>query len=128
MKAIIEQLFELQQAEAVQSPNSAETQQRIESLRRSIPEPILGHYNRLRARGKSGVSLMRGGVCTGCHMKLASGVVAAVIRGDDINICDSCGRYLKLEPQAPAPPPPPPKPRSTRGRKPKTALDASHGG
>lgn len=62
MKAIIEQLFELQQAEAGRSPNPPETQQKIESLRKSIPEPVLGHYDRLRARGKTGVALVRGGV------------------------------------------------------------------
>ena len=121
MKAIMEQLFQLQQAEVGHSPNAPETKQKIESLRQSIPEPILMHYDRLRARGKTGVALVRNGVCTGCHMRLASGINAAVIRADDVSICDTCGRYLKLELPVAEPPPPPAKPKG-RVRRRKTEV------
>ena len=122
MKEIIEQLYQLQQAEVGSAPNAPETLQKIQSLRQSIPEPILGHYDRLRARGKTGVGLVRNGVCTGCHMRLASGINAAVIRGDDVTSCDSCGRYLRLDPEVPAAAsPPPPSAPAKRGRRRKVA-------
>jgi hypothetical protein len=77
----------------------------IADLRAQIPEPILGHYDRLRARDKKGVALVRNQVCTGCHMRLPIGVIATLMQDRDIQLCDSCGRYLYLEPQqAPVPP------------------------
>ena len=117
MNEIMEQLFQLQQAEVGPSPDSPETKPTIESLRKSIPEPILAHYDRLRARGKTGLALVRKGVCCGCHMRLASGINAALIRADDVIICDTCGRYLKMEPEPPAPPPPPEPKKRARRRK-----------
>ncbi len=116
MNEIMEQLFQLQQAETGAAANTPESEQRIEGLRKVIPEPILGHYDRLRARGKTGVAMVRAGVCGGCHMRLASGVHAALIRADDLIICDSCGRYLKAAPEAPAAPVVAPKKRGRRSK------------
>ncbi len=69
-------------------------------LRANIPAPILAHYDRLVARGKKGVALVRNQVCTGCHMRLPIGIINTVMQHQDIQICDSCGRYLYL-PDAP---------------------------
>src|SRR5262249_6534467 len=77
------------------------TDKQIAELRAIIPEPILGHYDRLRAREKKGVALVRNQVCTGCHMRLPIGVITTLMQDRDIQLCDSCGRYLYLEPQAP---------------------------
>jgi predicted nucleic acid-binding Zn-ribbon protein len=115
----IQQLFEVQELEMGPKAGTPEAQQSIETLRKSIPEQILAHYDRLRARDKKGVALVRHGVCTGCQMRLASGVHAMLFRADDIGLCDSCGRYLLLAPEelpgTAAPPsdpnPPPPKKR-----------------
>ena len=52
---------------------------RIAELRSKIPLPILGHYDRLLARGKRGVAIVRN-----------------LMRAEDIHICDNCGRYLHL--------------------------------
>lgn len=107
-----------------------ESRRLVETLRKGIPEQILGHYDRLRARGKKGVALVRHGVCNGCQMKLASGPYAALIRDDDIAMCDTCGRYLLRAPEAaPAPEAPPaPAPEAKkpapRKRRSKTAADA----
>ncbi len=65
-------------------------------LRGKIPLPILSHYDRLRARGKRGIAAVRNSVCTGCHMVLPVGVVMTLKHDEDIQLCDSCGRYLYL--------------------------------
>jgi len=70
-------------------------------LRAEIPPPILAHYDRLVMRGKKGVALVRNQVCTGCHMRLPIGTINTLMQGQDIQLCDTCGRYLVLE--APAP-------------------------
>jgi predicted nucleic acid-binding Zn-ribbon protein len=98
MIKVIEQLYALQQVEMGPKGQSPESEPEIKKLRQLIPLPILGHYDRLRVRGKSGVALVRSGVCSGCHMKLAVGVNADLLRGDDIRLCDSCGRYLMVSP------------------------------
>jgi predicted nucleic acid-binding Zn-ribbon protein len=69
---------------------------RIAELRSKIPLPILGHYDRLLARGKRGVAIVRNQVCSGCHMRVPVAVVADLMRAEDIHICDNCGRYLHL--------------------------------
>src|SRR6516225_1103820 len=65
-------------------------------LRGKIAPQILGHYDRLVARGKKGVAIVRDQVCTGCHMRLPIGVVTTLMHGLDIQLCDTCGRYLYL--------------------------------
>ena len=69
---------------------------RMAELRAQIPAQILGHYDRLVARGKKGVAVVRNQVCSGCHMKLPIGTINTLMQGTDIRLCDSCGRYLYL--------------------------------
>jgi hypothetical protein len=104
MHAILEKMLKLQAFEFGAVPGNNEPQ--ISELRAQIPQPFLGHYDRLKAREKKGVSIVRNQVCTGCHMRLPIGTVTLLMRGGDIQLCDSCGRYLvlaeELEPSAPA--------------------------
>src|SRR5512138_1659672 len=65
-----------------------------DQLRTLIPQPILGHYDRLVARGKKGLAAVRNQVCAGCHMRLPIGTINTLMQGLDIQLCDSCGRYL----------------------------------
>jgi predicted nucleic acid-binding Zn-ribbon protein len=71
-------------------------------LRNTIPPQILAHYDRLVARGKKGVALVRNQVCTGCHMRLPIGTINTLMQHNDIQLCDTCGRYLYLQ-EEPAP-------------------------
>lgn len=107
MNNVIEHLYRLQQLEMGDAITSPETAAEIKRLRELIPPQIQGHYDRLRARGKKGVSIVRGGVCTECHMKLASGLNAECLRAEDIMICDSCSRYLLADKEEPVPQPAP---------------------
>jgi predicted nucleic acid-binding Zn-ribbon protein len=65
-------------------------------LRGQIPEPIIGHYERLRIRGKKGVAVVRNQVCTGCHMHVPIGQITVLMREEDVQLCENCGRYLYL--------------------------------
>lgn len=96
MNILMQNLLELQSLEFDQNITS-KTEERIAELRTKIPEPILGHYDRLGDRGKKGLALVRNQVCTGCHMRVPIAVVVELKRGEDIRLCDSCGRYLYVE-------------------------------
>jgi predicted nucleic acid-binding Zn-ribbon protein len=93
-------------------------------LRGKIPAPVLAHYDRLTVRGKKGVAIVREQVCTGCHMRLPMAVIMTLMHGRDVQLCDTCGRYLylpdatKTEAQEPVPAPKP----ARKTRKPKAAL------
>lgn len=90
--------------------------------RSTIPQPILAHYDRLVARGKKGIALVRNQVCTGCHMRLPIGTINTLMQNRDIQLCDTCGRYLYLAetPDAPAvEPAPAPKPAAKAASKPR---------
>jgi uncharacterized protein len=126
MKELLQNLLKLQALdfEATPEKNAAELKA---GLRAKIPAPILGHYDRLVVRGKKGVALVRNQVCTGCHMRLPIGTINTLMHGDDIQLCDTCGRYLLLVEEPVAPPPPVvEKPAKTKKpRKAKTPPEAA---
>ncbi len=124
---IIQQLFDLQGLELGPKANSPATRREAEALRVQLPETVLGHYDRLVSRGKKAVALVRHGVCTGCMMRLASGLHAALLRNDDICVCDNCARYLMLahdEVPGAALAPPPPAKKPTRRKRSSAPLEA----
>ena len=96
-------------------------------LSAKIPAQILAHFDRLVARGKKGVATVRNQVCTGCHMTVPIGVIVTLRQGQDIQLCETCGRYLYLPPEVTtevaepvASPKPEKKPR--KPRKPKAVV------
>ena len=56
MNATIQNLLKLQ---SIEFGDEKGTAKQIAELRSGIPEPILGHYDRLRARDKRGVAFVR---------------------------------------------------------------------
>ena len=122
MNELLTNLLKLQTLDFTDNLDKDAEAQRAE-VRTRIPAPILGHYDRLVARGKKGVAMVRNQVCTGCHMRLPIGTINTLMQGQDIQLCDTCGRYLCLPDPAetPAPAPEPeaaPKPaRKPRKRK-----------
>ncbi len=123
MNDVMQHLWQLQTLE-FSSDDMAAPSPEIESLRDKIPPQVLGHYERLRARGKKGVALVQNGVCTGCHMRLPTGVVATLYQEKDIQLCDNCGRYLKLASEAAPVAPPVAKKTTTRKSRVKLAAHA----
>lgn len=95
MNDLLTTLLKLQALEFDETKESNADAQ-IAELRQRIPPTILGHYDRLAARGKKGVAVVRNQVCTGCHMRLPIGTINTLMQGQDIQLCDTCGRYLYL--------------------------------
>lgn len=99
----------------------------IAELRSQIPLLILDRYDRMRLRGKKGVAAVRNQVCGSCHMQVSRGVVMALRRGETLQLCENCGRYLYLAEETVAVPPataPTPQPgRTARRRKTIPKLD-----
>ncbi len=103
MNELMQNLLELQTLEFSQTKDNS-TAALIAELREKIPAQIVGHYDRLRVRGKKGLAAVSNQVCTGCHMRLPLAVIMTLKHDQDIQLCDSCGRYLYLAPEAPAAP------------------------
>jgi predicted nucleic acid-binding Zn-ribbon protein len=114
-------LLKLQTLEFDRTPTSEEEREMAE-LRSGVPEPILGHYGRLIARKKKGVAVIRNQVCTGCQMRLPMGVITTLMRNEDIQLCDNCGRYLYL-PETPEETKPTAEAKPVRKSKKRKAAD-----
>jgi predicted nucleic acid-binding Zn-ribbon protein len=95
MNNVLQNLLKLQALEFGETKQKNMEAQAAE-LRATIPPPILGHYDRLRARDKKGVAIVRNQSCTGCHMRVPIGLITVLMRGEDVQLCESCGRYLYL--------------------------------
>ena len=96
MKSIMENLFALQKLQLQARTDERDRRTEIELLRKKIPETILGHFDRLRMRGKKGVAIVRNGVCGECHITVAIGILGALAFETDVQLCGNCGRYLYL--------------------------------
>ena len=116
MKAMVENLFALQQLVLKSSRVTSEQEAKIRQLRKNVPLPVLGHFDRIVKSGRKGVALVRHGVCSECHVRVSAGTAASLIRPKDLYLCESCGRYLLLDPaEAPeAAEGPEPSPKSSR--------------
>ncbi len=101
MNEPIKNLLKLQSLQFDQTV-AAGMEKPIAELRAKVPAQVLAHYDRLVARGKKGLAAVRNQVCTACHMQVSRNVVMTLMRGEDIQLCESCGRYLYLAEPAPA--------------------------
>jgi len=118
MNELLQNLIKLQSLEFGESKEK-NSDTIITELRGKIPPQIVAHYDRLVARGKKGVAAVRNQVCTGCHMRVPIGVVTTLMHDADIQICESCGRYLYLSDSAQTTAP-------AAAAKPKPARKARH--
>jgi uncharacterized protein len=63
----------------------------------SVPERLLGDYERRRSRNRgSGVARLVGDTCQGCHLSIPSTEVERIRRGPEGSVayCDNCGCIL----------------------------------
>jgi len=97
MKELLQNLIKLQSLQfgELKDKNAEAT---TAELRAKIPSQILGHYDRLVGHRKKGVAIVRNQVCTGCHMHLPIAVIMTLMHGQDVQLCENCGRYLYLPP------------------------------
>lgn len=123
MNELLQNLIRLQSLEFEETAEKA-VGVTIEELRAKIPAQILGHYDRLVAQGKKGVTAIRGQVCSSCHIRVPIGTIMTLKRGEDIQLCENCGRYLYLT--DPVEPAAPPVAAPRRGRKPRVAKSELH--
>src|SRR5438445_5347090 len=93
MTGILQNLLKLQGLDLGEQRKDAS---QAEALRAAIPPAMLQHYERLRARGKKAIAVVRNRVCTNCRMQVPIAVVAALMRGTVAQVCGNCGRYLCL--------------------------------
>lgn len=72
---------------------------KVDELRASIPAPVLGHFDRNNACGRKGVASVVHGVCSGCHLRVASSTTAMLKGAPGIVLCENCGAYLHYVPE-----------------------------
>jgi predicted nucleic acid-binding Zn-ribbon protein len=101
-----------------------ELQNRIDAVRVKLIPNVLGHHDRMRERGKKSIAEVRNRVCGGCHMMVATGILATLRHMEDIQLCANCGRYLYIVPETAAPEPAvetaPKSAKRKKGKTPKT--------
>lgn len=124
MNDIIKILLQLQSLEFNGKAAPDQAKQAAE-LRAKVPPPILAHYDRLVARGKKGVALIRNeSSCSACHISVPRGVVLTLMHNADVQLCGNCGRYLYL-PEPTAAPEPVALKKIAKPRKPKAQLQSA---
>ena len=124
MNDIIKTLLQLQSLE-FSGKAKPDQEKQIAGLRAKIPPPILGHYDRLVAHGKKGVALVHNQVCTACHINVPRGVVLTLMHNTDVQLCESCGRYLYLPESTATPEPVATKKNPKPARKTKAQLQTA---
>ena len=102
MRKIMEHLLALQKLQFDARKQGPALRAEVEKLRTAVPPPILAHFERLVARGKKGVALVRNGVCSECHLRITNGKLVELSAGNKICLCDNCDRYLYLSENEPA--------------------------
>ena len=95
----MESLIKLQESELAAGSRERMAEAEVKKLRAKVPASILGHFDRLVAKGKKAVALARNGVCSECHLRISSGTLAGLASREDIHLCENCGRYLYMAEQ-----------------------------
>jgi len=96
MITFVEKLLSVQSQLKRLPLNSPERAAILKTLSATIPAALLAHFLRLIAQGRNGVTVVRHGVCSGCHLRVASGIVAAMRKPNELHLCENCGSYLLL--------------------------------
>ena len=124
-QVIMQNLIALQELEFGSKPNATATKEAAAALRATVPANILSHYDRLAGKGKKGCAgvTIKNRVCLECRVSIPIGTIITVMKGHDLQLCGSCGRYLYMveekSPEAGEIPP-----VTKRPRKKKTDLGA----
>jgi len=96
----LEQLFSLlhgPEQDATPGEGAPKHSRTIAKLRKKIPAMVLGHFDRMRLRGKKPIAPVRNAVCMACHLQIPRGHLVAMQRSREIDICDNCGTFVYLD-------------------------------
>lgn len=104
MKHLTEVMLQIQDLQLTRKKNP-EKHPELAELRTQVPPQILGHLDRLLARGKKAVALVKNKGCSECKISIPLGTIAVLMRDEDIQLCGNCGRYLHLPEPEPVPEP-----------------------
>lgn len=96
MKNLIENLMALQELQGKSSRAEPNRTEKIAALRAQIPECFLNAFDRIVARNRKPVSIVRHGVCSECHIRIAVGTLGSLAFGQGVQQCGNCGRFLFL--------------------------------
>ena len=96
MKSLIDNLMALQELRGRGSKPVRNPADQLTALRAQIPESLLFTFDRLIARNKNPVSVVRHGVCSECHLQIAVGTLGSLAFGQSVQQCGNCGRFLYL--------------------------------
>jgi len=106
LRRLVQQLHDLQELELVMRetrivhrdtpPDTArDAQERVDRLRREIPEDVLRRFDALLKTGPA-VGNEVEGVCSACRLNVPVGDLNRMRRGVIPCVCPNCGRYLLL--------------------------------
>lgn len=96
MNPYVETLYVLQRCALTRAQTIPGSKASITELRASVPAPVLAHFDRLIARDRAGVAEVHHGVCGACHLRLPAAITAVGDKSDDLQLCESCGAYLRF--------------------------------
>ncbi len=74
-----------------------QAQEDFSRARTAVDEPSLRIYDRVAARQQPVIVAIRGGKCSGCHLKVSSEVDSVARKGEKLATCDQCGRIAWLD-------------------------------
>jgi len=103
-KRVIAEEAKRKEGEETLAREAAELEQRIHSLSQDrdavkprVPAPLLSRYDRLAsARDGVAVAEVKKGACGACFKGLTPHALQEARKGDQIQICESCGRIMIL--------------------------------
>ena len=89
---------ELQEVQSLGFSVNDESAKTLDSARdeltAKIGKPLLGKYERLRARYKRAIVPVKDDTCLGCFMRLPTYLITHMKRDEQVITCESCGRIL----------------------------------
>lgn len=69
-----------------------------DKLVEEVSEDLLPLYNKLmKSKDGMAIATLKGGQCTGCHMKVISSTMVSVQREEEVTQCENCGRILSMD-------------------------------
>lgn len=71
---------------------------RIDELKEELPPQVRGRLDRFARTGGRAVVPVINGICYGCFTAVPTASVAELGRNDNVNFCESCGRFLYVVP------------------------------